>query len=166
MEVQRSEAPEPGFLESIRALCDEHGTLLIFDECTSGFRQSFGGLHLNYPVEPDIAIFGKALGNGYAITSVIGRRDVMKACERSFISSTFWTERIGPVAALKTLEVMERDLTWNVVTDIGATMKSVWRALSAKHSVPIKIVGLDSLASFTFTSSSHLAYKPFLLRKC
>ena len=75
--------------------------LLIFDECTSGFRENYGGLHLKYKINPDIAIFGKALGNGYAINAVIGTNKVMKYAEKTFISSTFWTERIGPTAALK-----------------------------------------------------------------
>ena len=88
------------------------GIVLIFDECTSGFRQTFGGLHKLYGVEPDMAMFGKTLGNGYAITAAIGRREIMEAAQTTFISSTFWTERIGPTAALKTLEVMERVQSW------------------------------------------------------
>ena len=87
----------------MRELATRRGIVLIFDECTSGFRQTFGGLHKLYGVEPDMAMFGKALGNGYAITATIGRREVMEAAQTSFISSTFWTERIGPAAALKTL---------------------------------------------------------------
>ena len=95
MEVQRSIPPDPGFLQAVRDLCTRHGIILIFDECTSGFRETFGGLHLKYGVEPDMAMFGKALGNGYAITATIGRRHVMDAAQTTFISSTFWTERIG-----------------------------------------------------------------------
>ena len=81
-----------------------------------GFRKTFGGLHKFYSVEPDIAIFGKALGNGYAITAVIGKESVMQYAQETFISSTFWTERIGPTAALKTLEVMEREKSWEKVS--------------------------------------------------
>ena len=106
MEVSRNMGPEDNFLQKVRKLATDNNIVLIFDECTSGFRQTFGGLHKLYGVEPDIAIFGKALGNGYAITAVIGRRAVMEAAQSTFISSTFWTERIGPTAALKTLEVM------------------------------------------------------------
>src|SRR4029079_14566223 len=102
MEVSRTTGPAPGFLQEIRRVTHERGIVLIFDECTSGFRQTFGGLHRLYGVEPDMATFGKALGNGYAITGVVGRREVMEAAQTSFISSTFWTERIGPAAALKT----------------------------------------------------------------
>lgn len=95
LEVQRSEPPAPGFLKGVRELAPKHGAGLIFDECTSGFRRSLGGLHLHYGVDPDMATFGKTLGNGCAITAIIGRTSVMEAAQTTFISSTFWTERIG-----------------------------------------------------------------------
>ena len=108
MEVCRNFFPEDNFLEQVRFLCDKHNIVLIFDECTSGFRETFGGLHSKFKVYPDMAMFGKALGNGYAITAILGKKDVMEAAQSSFISSTFWTERIGPTAALKTLSEMEK----------------------------------------------------------
>ena len=82
--------------------------VLIFDECTSGFRQTFGGIHKFYNVNPDMAIFGKAMGNGYPINAILGKKEIMNAAQSTFISSTFWTERLGYVAALKTLEIMEK----------------------------------------------------------
>ena len=100
MEVVRNIGPEDNFLHKVRKLATDRGIVLIFDECTSGFRETFGGLHKKYGVEPDMAMFGKALGNGYAITATIGRREIMEAAQCTFISSTFWTERIGPTAAL------------------------------------------------------------------
>ena len=98
MEVMRNVEPKDDFLQKVRQLATEKCIVLVFDECTSGFRQTLGGLHKQYGVEPDIAIFGKALGNGYAITGIIGRREVMEHAQSTFISSTFWTERIGPTA--------------------------------------------------------------------
>ena len=127
MEVQRSTPPDPGFLEGVRELCTRHNIVLIFDECTSGFRESFGGIHLKYGVSPDMAMFGKALGNGYAITATIGKRSVMEAAQSTFISSTFWTERIGPSAALKTLEVMERERSWELVGDWSSDTSAMAR---------------------------------------
>ena len=91
---------------------------MIFDECTSGFRETFGGLHLKYNVYPDIAVFGKALGNGHPITAV-RKRNIMEKAKSSFISSTFWSDRSVPVAALKTLEVMERKKSWEVIKREG-----------------------------------------------
>jgi glutamate-1-semialdehyde 2,1-aminomutase len=129
MEVCRNIEPEDDFLKKVRKLATDNGIVLIFDECSSGFRQTFGGLHKLYGVEPDMAMFGKALGNGYAITAVIGKREVMEAAQTTFISSTFWTERIGPTAGLKTLEVMERLQSWNTITETGKQIGERWQAL-------------------------------------
>ncbi len=79
--------------------------------------------------------FGKALGNGYAITAVIGRRDVMDVAQSTFISSTFWTERIGPVAALKTLEIMNKTKSWEVITSIGKDIERRWKILGEKYTI-------------------------------
>ena len=108
MEVARNTGPEDNFLHKVRKLATDLGIVLVFDECTSGFRETFGGLHKKYGVEPDMAMFGKALGNGYGITAVIGKREIMESAQKTFISSTFWTERIGPTAALASLKVMEK----------------------------------------------------------
>jgi glutamate-1-semialdehyde 2,1-aminomutase len=165
MEVSRNEGPAEGFLAKVRELATRCGAVLIFDECTSGFRQSFGGLHKLYGVEPDMAMFGKALGNGYAINATIGRRAVMEAAQSSFISSTFWTERIGPSAALKTLEVMERSRSWEQITRTGADIAARWRRLAERHGVRITTSGLPALASFAFAGPRALAYKTLLTQE-
>ena len=165
MEVQRSMPPDPGFLESVRNLCTRRGIVLIFDECTSGFRETFGGLHLKYGVEPDMAMFGKALGNGYAITATIGRRAVMEAAQRTFISSTFWTERIGPTAALETLEVMERERSWETVTSIGLDLRQRWQDLADRHRLQITHNGLPALTGFAFQSPKSLEYKTLITQE-
>lgn len=165
MEVSRNMGPAEGYLQKIRKLATTKGIVLIFDECTSGFRQTFGGLHKQYGVEPDMAMFGKALGNGYAITAAIGRREVMEAAQTSFISSTFWTERIGPTAGLKTLEVMEREKSWEKITDIGNGISQRWRNLAQKYNLNIAVSGLSALTSFTFTSKNHLFYKTLITQE-
>jgi glutamate-1-semialdehyde 2,1-aminomutase len=165
MEVSRNKGPEDGFLQRVRDLATRKGIVLVFDECTSGFRQTFGGLHKLYGVEPDIAMFGKALGNGYAITAAIGRRSVMEAAQSTFISSTFWTERIGPAAALKSLEVMERERSWEKITQTGEQIRAGWKSLSAKHGLEIEHFGLPSLAGFSFKSPKHLAYKTLITQE-
>ena len=104
MEPIRNEEPAPGFLERIRELADASGAALIFDEITAAFRLNCGGSHLILGVEPDVAVFSKALGNGYPMAALIGRQTVMEESQSTFISSTNWTERIGPVAALATIE--------------------------------------------------------------
>ncbi len=165
MEVSRNRGPENGFLEKVRELATRNGIVLVFDECTSGFRQTFGGLHQMYGVEPDMAMFGKALGNGYAITATIGRREVMEAAQSTFISSTFWTERIGPSAAVKTLEVMERDRSWEKITRIGEGVAGRLRNLAAKHELPINVYGLPALTNFGFPVDNGLKYKTLLTQE-
>ena len=123
MEVVRSTEPKEGFLEEIRKLCTDNSIVLIFDECTSGFRETFGGVHKKYNVIPDLCMFGKALGNGYAITAVIGKEEIMQSAQDTFISSTFWTERIGPTAGIATLNEMERLKSWEIITSTGQTIK-------------------------------------------
>lgn len=165
MEVVRNMGPEDNFLHKVRKLATERGIVLIFDECTSGFRETFGGLHKKYGVEPDMAMFGKALGNGYAITGTIGRREVMEAAQSTFISSTFWTERIGPTAALKTLEVMERVKSWDTITQTGLQIRQRWQKLADKHGLKINHWGLPSLTGFTFESQNALAYKTLVTQE-
>ena len=165
MEVSRNMGPENGFLEKVRKLATDKGIVLIFDECTSGFRQTFGGLHKLYGVEPDMAMFGKALGNGYAITATIGRRAIMEAAQGTFISSTFWTERIGPTAALKTLEVMERLKSWDTITQTGLNVRQGWQQLAEKHGFKIDHWGLPALTGFTIQSPNALAYKTLITQE-
>lgn len=165
MEVVRNKGPEDNFLHKVRKLATDKGIVLIFDECTSGFRQTFGGLHKMYGVEPDMAMFGKALGNGYAITATIGRREIMEAAQSTFISSTFWTERIGPTAALKTLEVMERTQSWDTITQIGLNIRQRWEQLAKKHGLQIEQWGLPALTGYTFKSDNALAYKTLITQE-
>ena len=165
MEVARSTGPQDNFLHKVRQLATDRGIVLIFDECTSGFRQTFGGLHKLYGVEPDMAMFGKALGNGYAITGTIGRREVMEAAQSTFISSTFWTERIGPTAALKTLEVMERMRSWELITQIGLGVTNRWKDLAMKHGLSITTSGLPAITSFAVDSPHALAYKTLITQE-
>jgi glutamate-1-semialdehyde 2,1-aminomutase len=162
MEVARTFDPDPAFLRSVRELATANGIVLIFDECTSGFRQSFGGLHKLYGVDPDMAVFGKALGNGYAITAVIGRRDVMEAAQNSFISSTFWTERIGSVAGVATLDVMEKTRSWEVITAIGRDITRRWQELATRHGLSITTSGLPALTGFAFKGPNAAAYKTLI----
>ncbi len=165
MEVSRSADPAPGFLQAVRDIADAHGIVLIFDECTSGFRQAFGGLHKIYGVDPDMAVFGKALGNGYAITAVIGRRAVMDAAQSTFISSTFWTERIGPVAALATLDAMEDCRSWEVITETGREITRRWQDLAASHGLTIRTRGLPALTGFDIPGARGLIYKTLITQE-
>ncbi len=165
MEVVRNLEPEDNFLHKVRKLATDRNIVLIFDECTSGFRETFGGLHKKYGVEPDIAMFGKALGNGYAITATIGRREIMEAAQNTFISSTFWTERIGPTAALKTLEVMQQLKSWEAITNSGLYIRKRWQQLADQYALAISHWGLPALTAFTIQSQNALAYKTLITQE-
>ena len=165
MEVMRTVEPADNFLSKVRRLCDEHGIVLVFDECTSGFRETFGGLHIKYGVQPDIAVFGKTLGNGYAVSAVVGRSEVMQMAQTTFISSTFWTERIGSAAGLKTLEVMEREQPWDTITVIGNRVRKIWQSLSEHYDLEISIGGLPAISTFAFQSPDAIKFKTFVTQE-
>ena len=165
MEVKREEDPENNFLQEVRKIANKKKIILIFDECTSGFRKTFGGLHKFYKVKPDMAMFGKALGNGYAITAVIGKRAIMENAKTNFISSTMWTERIGTAAAIECLSVMEKMKSWEKISKTGAWLKSQWKKLARLHKLNIKIMGLDAIPNFIFQSQNHNSYKTLITQE-
>ena len=165
MEVSRNYFPKKNFLKKIRKLTKKKKIILIFDECTSGFRQTYGGLHKLFNVYPDMAVFGKALGNGYAINAVIGRKEIMQFAQSSFISSTFWTERIGSVAALKTLEVMEKKKSWLDITKKGEYIQRKLKVIAKRNHLKIKFSPIPSICKFTFLGKMHLQYKTYITQE-
>ncbi len=162
MEVIRNMEPRNSFLKKVRQLATKNGCVLIFDECTTGFRETFGGIHKKFKVNPDIAIFGKALGNGYAITAVIGKNKIMRSASHSFISSTFWSERSGPTAAIATLNYMKKYKSWKFIDAQGSKIKKIWIKLSKENNLDIIINGINSNCSFKFLSKDHNFYKTYL----
>ncbi len=165
MEVFRNFPPSDNFLKKVRKLSDQKNIILIFDECTSGFRETFGGLHLKYNIKPDMCILGKALGNGFPITVILGKRDIMEAAQNSFISSTFWTERSGYVAGIRTLEIMEKLKSWKVITNQGLKLKNKVNKIAKKHKLKLEISGLSSCPSFVIKSSNWIKYKTFITQE-
>jgi glutamate-1-semialdehyde 2,1-aminomutase len=150
MEPVRDSDPEPGFLSGVREIANDTGAVLLFDEVTTGFRINTGGIHLTLGVDPDIAVFAKALGNGYPISAIIGCSDVMQAAQDTFISSTVWTERIGPTAALAMIDKHAQDDVPIRLVKIGQAVKQVWQDAAAHTGLEIDINGLDPLAHFAF----------------
>ena len=132
MEVTRNLTADVKFLKFIRKECSNRNIILIFDECTSGFRQNFGGIHKIYNIIPDLAVFGKSLGNGFAITAVIGKKKIMSSSENSFISSTFWSERVGYVAALETLKQMDKIKSWDKISKLGLYFRKKLKLIAKK----------------------------------
>ena len=165
MEVIRSIGPENNFLQKVRDLATRKNIVLVFDECTSGFRETFGGIYKKYGVEPDMAMFGKTIGNGYALTAVIGKKSVMEAAQTSFISSTFWTERIGPTSALATLKVMEEIKSWEIITSKGKKVQEGWKSIALSNGLEIDVAGIPALSTYSFKSEHALAYKTLVTQE-
>lgn len=165
MEVVRNFGPDNDFLQKVRDLATSRNIVLIFDECTSGFRETFGGIYKKYGVEPDMAMYGKTIGNGYALTAVVGKRSVMEAAQTTFISSTFWTERIGPTAALATLKVMEHMRSWETITEIGRKVQAGWQNLADLHNIQITLSGIPALSTYAFNSENALGYKTLIAQE-
>ncbi len=165
MEVSRNFKPKNDFLKKIRTICNKKKIVLIFDECTSGFRQTFGGLHKLYNVEPDIAWFGKALGNGYSISAIIGKKEIMDYAQDTFMSSTFWTERSGSAAALETLKQMEKIKSWELITKKGITVQKKWNEIALNNKLKMNILGIPALSTFSIESKNWLKYKTFITQE-
>lgn len=157
MEPQRGTSPTKEFLEGVRSIASKIGAVLIFDEVTSGFRVNIGGLHKTMGVNPDIAVFGKALGNGFPISAIIGRREVMDSAQNSFISSTFWTERIGYVSALASLDYMEKVDSPSLLIKWGDRINECWRAAANENDIEIHISGVSPLTHLDFVHPEKLA---------
>jgi len=140
MEPVRHHDPERGFLELVREQTRRVGALLIFDEITIGWRLIYGGAHLRYGVHPDMAIFAKTMSNGFPMAAVIGTAEAMEGAHHSFISSTYWTEGVGPAAALATLKKMAKVDVPAHVAHIGRLVAASWKQHAARFHLPVEVV--------------------------
>ncbi len=165
MEIARNTEPDIKFLKNVRALTRKLGIILIFDECTSGFRRNLGGYHMLTDVKPDMCMLGKAIANGYPLTAVLGKNRIMNKAKKSFISSTFWTERSGYVAAIETIKLMKKIKSWKILKKNGDYINKKWKMLAEKHKLPISISGISSITSFNFNSKNNLAYKNYITQE-
>ena len=165
MEIERNLKPDKSFLNQLVAFCKKKKIVLIFDECTSGFRETYGGIFKKYGVNPDIAMYGKSLGNGFPITALVGKKKIMEASKKTFISSTFWTENTGTAAAIKTLKIMKKIKSWKIIKNKGIKIKEEFVRLSLKHNLPIKIKGIDALPGFEFLSKKNTLYQNFICKE-
>ncbi|MBF0198909.1 MAG: aminotransferase class III-fold pyridoxal phosphate-dependent enzyme [Planctomycetes bacterium] len=150
MEPIRNLKPQNNFLRGVRELANKHGVALIVDEISAGFRLHTGGAHLKLGLEPDIAVFSKALGNGYPIAAIIGKRDIMDSAQESFISSTMWTERVGPVAALATIKKHQELNVAEHLIRVGQQVQQGWKELASKHGLKVDVGGIEPLSHFSF----------------
>lgn len=166
MEPIRNEYPKDGFLEKIREAAKKEGIVLIFDEITAGFRLCAGGSHKVLGVEPDIAVFAKGLTNGYPLSAVIGRKEVMEASQGTFISSTFYTERVAFAAALKNIELYQKYKVWEKQDEYGARVSAGWKEKAKKNGLNVKVEGIHPLVHFSILGKENmLVYKTFFVQE-
>ncbi len=166
MEPIRNDYPATGFLEKIRNATKNAGVVLIFDEITAGFRLCTGGSHKRLGVEPDIAVFAKGMTNGYPLSAIIGRKDVMEAAQGTFISSTFYTERIGFAASLKSIELYETYRVWEKQEAYGGQVQNGWREKAERNGLTIEIGGILPLGHFVIKGPENdLVYKTFFVQE-
>jgi glutamate-1-semialdehyde 2,1-aminomutase len=150
LEPTRTQEPAPGFLEGVRQLADRCGAVMILDEISSGWRLHLGGAHVRYGIEPDMAVFAKAISNGHPMAAIVGRATMMEGAQRSFISSTYWTEAVGPAAALATISKFESIDVVGHVRRIGQSMRDGWVDLGRRWGVPVKVDGHPALLHLGF----------------
>lgn len=150
LEPLRHQEPKNDFLKKVKAIAKKINAVLLFDEISIAWRLNVGGVHLLYGVNPDIAVFAKAMSNGHPMAAIIGTRDVMQAAQKTFISSTYWTDRVGPVAALVTIEKMQKNNVPIHLKRIGTMIGNGWIKLAAKHGLKINVMGPEALINFSF----------------
>ncbi|MDC0255702.1 aminotransferase class III-fold pyridoxal phosphate-dependent enzyme [Bacteriovoracales bacterium] len=165
MEPIRNLYPKDGFLQKVRKIATELGIPLIFDEISSGYRLTVGGAHKLFDIKPDIAVFSKALGNGYPISAIIGQENVMKEAQRSFISSTGWTERTGLAAAIAVIKKFRREKTHLHLKEIGEKVQSGWKYLGEKYDIKMKIGGIPPLGHFSFPKENQGVLKAYFVQE-
>lgn len=146
----RGVKPSGNFLREVKSIAKKNKAILIFDEITSGFKDNYGGLHLKLKVNPDMAIFGKSIGNGYPISAIIGRKEIMQVAQETFISSTMWTDRLGFIAANKTLKMLKKLKINKKISTYGKKIKNGWNKIAEKNNIKISVSGQDCIPYLRF----------------
>jgi len=165
MEPMRNMYPENNFLNQVRELANKHNCVFILDEVTSGFRITNGGLHKMFGVEPDIAVFGKAVSNGYPLGIVLGSKEVMQTAQETFISSTYWTEGIGFTAGLATINKFIKCDVASHIKEMGEYFQNSLKNLIEKTDVKITVSGLPSITGFAFGYENPLVVKTLFIQE-
>lgn len=166
MEPIRNDYPKDGFLEKIREVTKKAGIVLIFDEITAGFRICAGGSHRELGIEPDIAVFAKGMTNGYPLAAIIGRKEIMEAAQGTFISSTFYTERIALAATLKSIELYQKYRVWEKQNEYGNMVQEGWKERAIINNLEIEVGGIAPLGHFSIIGTEDpLVYKTFFVQE-
>lgn len=161
LEPIQSNGPNNGYLQSLKELTHQYGALLIFDEVVSGFRYALGGASELYGVVPDLASFGKGMGNGYAISAVVGRKDLLQQIEEGvFVSTTFGGDSVPMAAALATISILEKPGYYEHINKIGKMLKKGISELIQKYSLQnvLSVSGMPAHCGIAFEGVGNLSY--------
>jgi len=165
MEPIRYHEPKDNFLVKVRQIADRIGAVLIFDEITIGWRLAYGGAHLKYGVNPDIAVFAKAMSNGFPMAAVIGAKEVMQAAQTTFISSTYWTDGIGSAAALTTIKKMIAKKVPKHLEKIGKSIKQGLEQAAKNNKLKVSVIGFPPLLAFSFDYEDSEAIRTLFIQE-
>ena len=165
MEIARYSEPDIDFVKKVQDIAKKNKIVLIFDEVSSGFRASTGGMHIKYKLEPDIVTLGKALGNGYPITALVGKTEIMNEAQSSFISSTNWTDRIGFVAALETINQFEKMNVSKYTVELANYVRKRLEQLFKRYNLKIDIKGMPSIILMAINEDNPLVIKTLITQE-
>lgn len=165
MEPVRNVKPTATFFKTIQKFKKKYNVVLIIDEISAGFRLLTGGAHLNYGIEPDVAVFSKGLGNGYPISAIIGKDKIMQAAENTFLSSTNWTERVGPTAAIAMLNKHKNFDVAKHLKALGKKVQNGWKRLAETHNIKIKVSGIYPMSNFAFNENDPLSLRSYFVQE-
>ena len=165
--LQRIIPPAPGFLQSVRALCDRYGIVLIFDEVVTGFRFAYGGAQEVYGVTPDLCTLGKIIGGGFPLAAVAGRKTIMDHFDKAIVGADRWLMMLGtlsgnPVAAvagLKTMEILRRDGAFDTLRANGARLMAMFDRHLSAAGIAHRVVGHPTLFDVVFTDRDVRTYR-------
>lgn len=162
MEPMRSEFPRDGFLQTVIADCHAAGAVFVLDEVTSGWRFGFPGAAPMLGIEPDIAVYAKAMSNGYPAGAIVGKNEVMDASNNSFISSSYWTDGVGTAASLACIGKMRRERVQKHLWSLGERLQTGLSEVASRYpTLGLKIGGMPCAPSIVFANSSA---KPLMIR--
>lgn len=160
LESIRNDEPTENFVKTLNTVTKEKGIVFVIDEITSGFRINNGGAHLKYGFNPDIAVFAKGISNGFPMGVILGKSKHMSCAQDTFISSTYWTDRIGPSAAIASINKFIKNDVSSHLIEVGKTLQNIWQKYSLKHNLPLAhIGGIYPLSHFSFQHSNPLTLK-------
>ena len=165
MEVERHKPADVDFLKNVKDIAKKIGAVLVFDEVSSGFRMRAGGAHMLYDVCPDIVVLGKAMGNGFPISAVVGKKEVMECAQKTFISSTYWTERRGYVAALKVIELFNKYDMPSHFTEVGDYLRERLQGLFDEKKFKANVVGTCTVPVIEIKEENPLAVKTYFTQE-